>query len=386
MKVMKTNILNRVVIALLFIAMAWGVVGCQDEECSTINGSSSSDMIAFSPMVNEEDEETRGTIIIEDFETGDDMGVYAYRLPSDGSVDPTTISPNFMYNQQVIKQEDGSWLYTPTKYWSNDVNDKYTFFSYAPYSANEANTTYTENRTGYPIFVHTSPPKMIDSRDLVLAGRKCTKDVGTVQLIFEHVLSRLRFEFRNDLISDNETYSMVVKSIKLQNVTTQSAFTFEDYEESDYGLRLKEAYMEEEKEVTGDITADIESGALIGAGDYQNGYSTDAYITYNASAQTEYTSITTEGEYLFIDPYVIGNSKVILAMEIEIYADDGNSTVHVWELALSNTTYLDVTDKLEAMERGHSYVWQISYQPLEGSGLMVYVLNTWDDVYNKHDM
>ncbi len=326
------------------------------------------------------EDETRG-VIETDFEVGDNMGVYAYYLPSNNSVDPTEISPNFMYNQLVEKVSDDEWFYTPTKFWSTNADDDYIFFGYAPYNENEENTMFHDNKTGFPIIVHSSPLTMIDSRDLVLAGYKCKRDKEVVNLEFDHVLSRLRFEFRNALISDENTYSMVVKSLTLLNATTQSAFTYVENDDSASGVLLVE-YLADEVQVVGNIIADIESGAIIGKGDDENGLSSDAYITYHNET---YTRINPDDEFLFIDPYAIGSTRIMLEAEIEIYVQDPNSLTS-WGLMVSNFAYIDVTDYVTSMERGCSYVWQISYQPIEGSGLMVYVINYWDDIYNKNDM
>ena len=57
----------------------------------------------------------------------------------------TTVSPDFMYNQKVIGESNGStynWEYYPVKYWPNTTdqdnaanNEYLTFFAYAPYEA-----------------------------------------------------------------------------------------------------------------------------------------------------------------------------------------------------------------------------------------------------------
>ena len=48
--------------------------------------------------------------------------------------DNTSVSPNFMYNQQV-RYDAGAWTYAPVKYWPNADADRITFFAYAPYEA-----------------------------------------------------------------------------------------------------------------------------------------------------------------------------------------------------------------------------------------------------------
>ena len=48
----------------------------------------------------------------------------------------TTVSADFMYNQQVkwnATASPAAWEYNPVKYWPNETNDYVSFFAYAPY-------------------------------------------------------------------------------------------------------------------------------------------------------------------------------------------------------------------------------------------------------------
>ena len=47
------------------------------------------------------------------------IGVFAYLTR--GNFDESTATPNCMYNQLVSRQTDGSWYYTPVKYWPNSA-------------------------------------------------------------------------------------------------------------------------------------------------------------------------------------------------------------------------------------------------------------------------
>ena len=47
----------------------------------------------------------------------------------------TTVSPDFMYNQQVT-YTSGAWNYNPVKFWPNETSDYVSFFAYAPYEPN----------------------------------------------------------------------------------------------------------------------------------------------------------------------------------------------------------------------------------------------------------
>ena len=58
------------------------------------------------------------------------FGSYTGRL----TYENTTVSPDFMYNQQV-KYGNNLWTYSPVKYWPNNSTDYVSFFAYAPYEA-----------------------------------------------------------------------------------------------------------------------------------------------------------------------------------------------------------------------------------------------------------
>lgn len=69
------------------------------------------------------------------------VGVFAYF--THGKFNENTAIPNFMYNQLVEKQQDeGTWSYSPVKFWpDNSTTDKISFFAYAPY-VNEVENGY----------------------------------------------------------------------------------------------------------------------------------------------------------------------------------------------------------------------------------------------------
>lgn len=69
------------------------------------------------------------------------FGVFAYY--TGGSLYKKTATPDFMYNQKVVKDATSSaWTYEPVKYWPNEYGltassektDYVTFFAYAPYT------------------------------------------------------------------------------------------------------------------------------------------------------------------------------------------------------------------------------------------------------------
>lgn len=66
------------------------------------------------------------------------FGVFAY-YTDNGTYNPSTSKPNFMYNQKV--EWDDAWKYTPIKYWPNEKGseesegrtDRLTFYAYSPH-------------------------------------------------------------------------------------------------------------------------------------------------------------------------------------------------------------------------------------------------------------
>lgn len=65
------------------------------------------------------------------------IGVFA-SYTGKNTYENTTVSPDFMYNQEVKYTSNNVWEYSPVKYWPNDPADYVSFFAYAPYEANPA--------------------------------------------------------------------------------------------------------------------------------------------------------------------------------------------------------------------------------------------------------
>ncbi|MCD8182863.1 MAG: fimbrillin family protein [Bacteroides sp.] len=58
------------------------------------------------------------------------IGVFVYFV--NGTFSENNSTPNFMYNQQVNRQGDGSWTYSPVKYWPGNETDRISFFCLCP--------------------------------------------------------------------------------------------------------------------------------------------------------------------------------------------------------------------------------------------------------------
>jgi hypothetical protein len=95
---------------------------------------------------------------------GGGFGVFAYYTNGNGNTDgaynPSTSTPNFMWNQLVEWNSSAttpSWSYSPIKYWPNETKsdgtnnatsqhaDKLSFFAYAPYVSPTASSSDANN-------------------------------------------------------------------------------------------------------------------------------------------------------------------------------------------------------------------------------------------------
>ena len=62
---------------------------------------------------------------VKEYSTTSDLetiGVFAYFTHGNFNEDAAT--PNFMYNQLVGKQTDGTWSYSPVKFWPDKFNNR----------------------------------------------------------------------------------------------------------------------------------------------------------------------------------------------------------------------------------------------------------------------
>lgn len=94
----------------------------------------------------------------------DKIGVFACHT-GDIQYDLYSVSPDFMYNQEVTYNGE-NWTYSPVKYWPNNSPEYISFFSYYPYISSEQALASTEggiigfsnaNAKGDPWLVYRLP-------------------------------------------------------------------------------------------------------------------------------------------------------------------------------------------------------------------------------------
>lgn len=137
---------------------------------------------------------------------------------------PSNFTPNFMWNQQVKGDGDGTaaasaWTYSPVKYWPNEYNssvtdqgiDKLTFFGYAPWVLADTDGTVTGpetegittlssySATGDPTLTYVIPASSANHVDVLYADatslKNLTKPAGNSAVVFpfKHALTKVSF-------------------------------------------------------------------------------------------------------------------------------------------------------------------------------------------------
>lgn len=130
-------------------SVALTMTSCSNDEIGG-NNTKQGDPIEFGVYLGRDAQGSRGTIITND--NLNKFGVTAYLEPS--------VTPDFMYNQEVIKSANGSWTYSPVKYWPTmETQEGYkdhsiSFYAYAPHTS-DAHSLITHS--GNNDEEHTAP-------------------------------------------------------------------------------------------------------------------------------------------------------------------------------------------------------------------------------------
>lgn len=157
------------------------------------------------------------------FAVGAKVAVYGFYHDASTWAAETAAGTNiadFMYNTELTKQSDGSWTYSPIKYWPNEYGtgansanvDKLSFWGYYPRGASGltlyksgTTTPYDNDSNGAPKAVFTQAADPDDQVDLMFT--QPLRDIyrndssnhsqisgGEVTLVFKHALSLVEFQ------------------------------------------------------------------------------------------------------------------------------------------------------------------------------------------------
>lgn len=153
----------------LIACAALTMTGCSNDEINALQQSQEKNAIEFSTYLGRNAQGSRGTETSTTSIQTSGFGVLAYYTEQADFAN--TNKPNFMWNQKVT-YSNSAWSYTPIKYWPTKVDDKVSFFAYAPYVENGKNTVIElsgKSATGTPTATITLPDDPSQTIDFVAA-------------------------------------------------------------------------------------------------------------------------------------------------------------------------------------------------------------------------
>lgn len=228
------------------------MTSCSNDEIGG-NNTKQGDPIEFGVYLGRDAQGSRGTSITKDNLTK--FGVTAYLGLHN--------TQEFMYNQEVIKSADGSWTYSPVKYWPTmeyiEKGENYiSFYAYAPHT-NDASDLITLNNKAHtavtatislPTGTNADLTKMVDFVATTNHFECKTNGNGVsnkVTFNLKHEMTRINLKAQ---VSENVYGStaanktkVVIRSLKLKSggeFYTKATYTFP-------GITKERGMWEEEK-------------------------------------------------------------------------------------------------------------------------------------------
>ena len=129
-----------------------------------------------------------------------------------------------IFNAQEVTANKGVCTYTSLQYWVGGY--KYNFEAVAPQSGNNSVTFNAANGASTITFVSDSETDLIyatGSKDLT-STTNLTETPGAVELVFNHLLSRVKFSFVNGFPANSDV-KLTVTDVKINDAVTTAICT-----------------------------------------------------------------------------------------------------------------------------------------------------------------
>ncbi len=233
-----------------------------------------------------------------------------------------------VFVDQDVTLDNGVWTYNGTQYWVPD--QPYYFAALAPMNSDNIGHTLAVGEAakhGLGILTFTN---VDGTEDLLYAhdsmvSKKLTEAEDAVQLQFQHLLSKVKFTFRNGFITDNAFVQ--VRNIRM----TVSAKASINVAQSDYS---KAWSLEDEKVI-------LEFGDVVKLGHREKAECADERLTIPASSSYVY-DIAFDVD-LFMGQqlvYTVGLTSVVTGVELEMgKAYNFTADITPESLDLDNVTF-----------------------------------------------
>ena len=331
------------------------MTSCSNDEIGG-NNTKQGDPIEFGVYLGRDAKGSRGTIITNDNLTK--FGVTAYLGLHN--------IQEFMYNQEVIKSADGSWTYSPVKYWPTmeyiETGENHiSFYAYAPHTNdasdlitlnNKAHTTVTAT-ISLPTGTNADLTKMVDFVATTNHFERKTNGNGVsnkVTFNLKHEMTRINLKAQ---VSENVYGStaanktkVVIRSLKLKSggeFYTKATYTFPGI------TKERGTWDEKEKRTQAKTDLDLQS-ILKWSDDWTISKSKviDNSIASNnkgiALVGTSAVDLFNTGQYLFLIPAPnetgLTKNSTSATITYDIITEDGNLENGYSKTSATKTVYL----------------------------------------------
>lgn len=129
------------------------------------------------------------------------------------SLDSKEPKTDYLWNVKV-SNENGAWKSARPIYWMNGI--PITFFAIAPYVENQDIVQHSKAGES-PTLTYTPPENAEEHIDLMASS--CTKSDGTVDLVFDHILTQIRFTVGKTFRSGTK-----INEIKIKNISVKGEY------------------------------------------------------------------------------------------------------------------------------------------------------------------
>ncbi len=134
------------------------------------------------------------------------------------SLDSDIPKTDYLWNIQVA-DKDGVWTSAKPVYWMDGI--PITFFAIAPYSENQ--DIIQLSKAGELTSLTYIPPENAEGH-LDIMTSTCTKSSGTVEFIFEHILTQLRF-----VVGKTFQSGVKINEIRLRNISGKGEYALHSH-------------------------------------------------------------------------------------------------------------------------------------------------------------
>lgn len=343
------------------IAVIAMLASCTKNE--PIEPTATNDPIGFGTYLSQST--TRGAVVNSEALQTSGFGVYA-AVGASATGWTSSCKANFMTNTKV-EYASSAWSYTGVRYWpESDSFDgalqTVSFWGYAPYSTDTGGTGKSTvavgadlTNGGYPYLDYTLTADAANQLDLTAAtAMNKTKNDGTVQMQFKHILSRVGFAAKYSGTLTNTSIKVTSLNVYYKNskIFNKARYNF------DSSVGAWDLTNNDPTKFTG--------------GTYQTNYLLAEDVnTTDVTLTTTALQLNAASKYMMLIPQSIDKGDLIAVIGYDVIpTDNTEATTH-------NTKVIELPAGTFEMGQAYRYVFTVSLTAVDVEGS---VTNWGDDV------